>query len=59
MKKRDFALRAKKDWKKNKTLYLMMIPVLLFYLIFMYKPMYGAVIAFMDYRPAKGITRKI
>lgn len=33
----------------------MIIPVLIFYLVFMYKPMYGAIIAFMDYRPAKGI----
>lgn len=33
----------------------MIIPVLIFYLAFMYKPMYGAIIAFMDYRPAKGI----
>lgn len=56
MKKTErFALRAKKDWKKNKTLYFMIIPVLIFYLVFMYKPMYGAIIAFMDYRPAKGI----
>ncbi len=54
-KKERFALRAKKDWKKNKTLYFMIIPVLIFYLAFMYKPMYGAIIAFMDYRPAKGI----
>lgn len=54
-KKERFALRAKKDWKKNKTLYFMIIPVLIFYLVFMYKPMYGAIIAFMDYRPAKGI----
>lgn len=50
-KKERFALRAKKDWKKNKTLYFMIIPVLIFYLVFMYKPMYGAIIAFMDYRP--------
>lgn len=54
-KKERFALRAKKDWKKNKTLYFMIIPVLIFYLAFMYKPMYGAIIAFMDYRLAKGI----
>ena len=54
-KKERFALRATKDWQKNKPLYFMIIPVLIFYLVFMYKPMYGAIIAFMDYRPAKGI----
>ncbi|WP_423407844.1 ABC transporter permease [Heyndrickxia sp. MSNUG] len=35
--------------KKNKFLYLMMLPVLLWYLIFMYIPMYGLVLAFQDY----------
>ena len=33
----------------------MIIPLLIFYLAFLYKAMYGAIIAFMDYRPAKGI----
>lgn len=55
-KKENFSRRAKTDWRKNKTLYFMIFPVLLFYFVFMYKPMYGAVIAFMDYRPAKGIS---
>lgn len=35
--------------KKNKYLYLMVLPVLLWYLIFMYIPMYGLVLAFQDY----------
>lgn len=39
----------------NKYLYLMMIPVLAYYFIFHYTPMYGAVIAFKDYSPMKGI----
>lgn len=46
----------KKDFAKNKVKYSMLIPVLLFYLIFFYKPMYGALIAFMDYQPMKGFT---
>lgn len=54
-KRKQFKERAGKDWRRNKTLYLMFIPVLLFYLIFCYKPMYGALIAFQDFRPAKGI----
>ena len=33
----------------------MILPVVIFYLLFMYKPMYGVIIAFMDYAPAKGI----
>ncbi len=44
-----------KDIKYNKNIYLMLIPVLLFYLLFHYRPMYGAIIAFKDFIPAKGI----
>ena len=33
-----------------------MIPVLIFYLLFHYKPMSGAVIAFKDYTPALGVA---
>lgn len=45
-----------KDVKVNKVVYLMLIPVLLYYMLFYYKPMYGAVIAFKDFRPALGVT---
>lgn len=44
----------KRDFKRNWTLYLLAVPVVLFYILFHYKPMYGALIAFQDYRPAKG-----
>lgn len=40
--------------KINWSLYLMVLPVIAFYLIFCYKPMYGALIAFQDYSPALG-----
>ncbi|MEK8132215.1 ABC transporter permease subunit [Paenibacillus filicis] len=39
----------------NKYLYIMMIPVLVYYAIFHYAPMYGALIAFKEYSPMKGI----
>lgn len=45
----------RKDFMKNKELYLLVLPVLLYYLIFHYKPMYGAIIAFKNFIPAKGI----
>ncbi len=48
--------RIKKDFQRNWSLYLLVIPVIIFYAIFMYKPMYGAIIAFMDYTPAKGVS---
>lgn len=43
------------DLRRNYSLYLLMIPVFLFYFFFMYKPMYGAIIAFKDFNPADGI----
>ncbi|MFI2857735.1 ABC transporter permease [Paenibacillus sp. JSM ZJ436] len=33
----------------------MMIPVIAYYVIFQYGPMYGAIIAFKDYSPMKGV----
>src|SRR5258708_33984873 len=44
------------DWRRNKLLYLMLLPVVLYYLIFQYVPIYGSVIAFQDFNPAKGIA---
>ena len=34
--------------RQYKVAYLMTLPVLAFYIIFCYKPMYGVLIAFMD-----------
>lgn len=55
MKTESFAARVKRDWKKNKSLYVLVLPVLIFYFLFHYKPMYGAIIAFKDYSPGVGI----
>ncbi|MDD2214021.1 MAG: ABC transporter permease subunit [Oscillospiraceae bacterium] len=38
-----------------KELYLMLVPILAFYLIFSYVPMYGITLAFKDFNYAKGI----
>ncbi|MFC6232230.1 ABC transporter permease [Paenibacillus allorhizosphaerae] len=54
-RKASFMQRFKKDFLLNKYLYVMMIPVVAFYAIFQYGPMYGAIIAFKDYSPMKGI----
>lgn len=51
----SYLARLKKDLKKNKSMYFLAIPMVLFYVCFCYKPMYGALIAFFDYRPAKEI----
>ncbi len=39
----------------NWQIYLMILPALVFYTLFCYKPMYGAIIAFKDYSPRVGI----
>lgn len=46
----------KKDIKVNKSLYLIVLLPLIYYLIFHYIPMYGIIIAFKQYIPAFGIA---
>ena len=43
-----------KDWLKNRTLYALFLPVLIWYIIFAYGPMFGLTIAFQDYKPVTG-----
>lgn len=45
----------KKRWSAGKYLYLMLLPVMAYYVIFQYGPMYGAIIAFKNFSPAHGI----
>ncbi len=53
--KLSFSYRLKSDITRNYALYILIIPVIVYYIIFMYKPMYGAVIAFQDFQPVKGV----
>lgn len=50
-----FFRRLGRDLVKYKAIYLMLLPALVYYAIFCYKPMYGAIIAFKNYSPALGI----
>lgn len=43
------------DFMKNRELYLMGLPIVIYYIMFHYVPMYGAIIAFKDYTPLGGI----
>ncbi|MDD4849131.1 MAG: ABC transporter permease subunit [Gemmiger sp.] len=52
----SFGYRARKDMQRNWELYLLVLPVLIFYFLFCYKPMYGALIAFQNYKPALGFA---
>lgn len=45
---------VRNDFRVNKALYLMVVPIMLFYIAFHYAPMYGITMAFQDFRPAKG-----
>ncbi|MCR6095346.1 sugar ABC transporter permease [Salipaludibacillus agaradhaerens] len=51
--------RKKEIWKnikKNKLIYLMILPGFIYFFIYKYIPMYGLVIAFQNYQPYLGIT---
>lgn len=43
------------DFKMNKWLYVLAVPVILYFFIFNYLPMFGLVIAFEDYKPTAGV----
>jgi putative aldouronate transport system permease protein len=52
--------KSKKDgaWRyflRMKYLYLLLVPAIVYYLVFKYVPMYGVIIAFKDFNFAKGI----
>lgn len=53
------AAGARQLWKnirRDKALLLIVLPVVIHYLIFVYYPMYGNIIAFKDYSPVLGIN---
>ena len=50
-KKISFKLLLKRNWQ----LYLMVLPVIIYYFVFEYMPMYGIQIAFKNYRAVDGI----
>ena len=54
-KKERFGIRLSKDFKTRKYVYFMAIPIVVYYLLFMYKPMIGLIIAFQDFKPFKGM----
>ena len=52
--RRDFS-RTWRTIVRNKELYLIILPVIVYYIVFHYKPMYGLIIAFQNYSPRRGI----
>jgi len=53
--KSDYYRKIAKDLKRYRFAYIAIIPVLLYYILFHYKPMYGILMAFQEYDPARGI----
>jgi putative aldouronate transport system permease protein len=49
-------MRVLQDFKRNKPVYLMLAPVLVYFAVFQYFPMYGTIIAFKDFYPSAGIA---
>ena len=53
--KRPIGQLIARDFQQNKWKYLMILPVVVYFILFAYKPMYGIIIAFKNYRPTLGI----
>lgn len=53
--KKSLGQRIVKDFKRYKYVYFMLVPVVVWYLLFCYWPLLGNVIAFKDFKPMKGI----
>lgn len=51
----NFRSRLAKNIQKNWILYLMILPPVIYYLVFAYAPMYGVQLAFKNYEVKKGI----
>lgn len=53
--KKIFKVSWKKDLKDNYIIYLLMLPILVYFFIFHYLPMFGIVMSFQDFKLAEGI----
>ena len=54
-KKPPLGKALKRDFQMHFWKYVLILPILVYLALFCYKPMYGLVIAFKNYRPARGI----
>ncbi|HJA92363.1 MAG TPA: ABC transporter permease subunit [Candidatus Eisenbergiella merdipullorum] len=51
----SFGARLIRDLRRHWGIYLLLVPALVYYIVFCYFPMSGAIIAFKDFVPTKGI----
>ena len=54
--KKSLGQKLSRDFKMNKWKYIIILPVIVYFILFSYKPMYGLLIAFQDYTPFKGMS---
>lgn len=55
VRKQSFGARLRRNYKQYSLVYWLSIPILAYYIIFHYAPLFGVCIAFQDYRAAKGV----
>jgi len=55
MKKQSVGAKIIRDIQRSRQKYLIILPVLIYFALFHYKPMYGVIIAFKRFKPALGI----
>lgn len=55
-KKEPFSKKLWKNMKTHPLLYLMILPAVIYFLVYHYYPMYGMLISLFDYVPTKGIA---
>jgi len=53
----SFGARVARDFRRNKWKYFIIIPALVYLILFSYKPMYGIVIAFQNFKPHMGVWK--
>lgn len=56
-RRNSFFRRLGRNIVEHPWLYLLILPVFAYFVIFCYWPMYGVIISFQDYKPARGISR--
>ncbi len=55
--RKTFVQRAAADLVKNRYVYIMLLPIVIYYLLFHYGPLAGVMIAFKQFSPGLGILR--
>ena len=55
IRKKPFSQRLRRDFRENWVVYLLLLPGVIWYIVFCYLPMFGIVMALENFKFAKGI----